>query len=838
MVYLYGYGGKQYSLTREQYFTLRNTPKEQRVNKLTEWGLIAETPAPTPQPTAEELNAAQKQAEAEAEKQRKLEWIKQQEQKGAILSPTLKEKVEKVKWIEKQEAKGSILSPSLIAQAPRRVLIDSGTLPTQTTTPDQIPKIIAGVETSVSPGVAFKSGLISENEYEVVKNDPTVFYVVNKEDVKTASAWKEKWKEAEIPKSERAADIYYRLEEGEYFKEKAKQPGALLYPQEAEILSKKSETTTRISEDFLTKIGLGKNAAGEVPLNKVFLRTAVETFPVQPSAIVKSWNLGDIFGQAISHRIQSVREDPLNFFREDPIMKAGREEMWRKIKELPGYVKKNPQRVAGTIAGALVWPTIIYAGRGIQYINAMNEIKPESMEAGLVSTAKSTTKERAGVKGLDVEIKTGKENVAFLRKGETIATGKIKTFQTSEQIPEDQAAIETASGHIKVTPTGEGESNEAVVEAIGYSKKNIANPEFTNFKLSGGSATQEEVNVLGLRWYRIKGEPVDITGLATKTTQPILTNFEDLRKSMAIKTGNKFYPETPPGKQPVITIPKGSIESVSVNAAGKEFSISHAFEITPPPAEAPPVDIIKNLMKPTKPFTSLMEEAAAETTSAQTSSIGNILVSKVIPGLAKSQVIKTAWNPTQMAPAELVMLGAEPTITKQPPSIISIPGAYFSKVGTPQPKYMLEPRVIQKTRELTSEELTTGLINAVENVRGQKQNKGNKIGIGGGGIFAPPGQQQQQKQQQALEQALRYSVATQQRPRVTGIGKVGKVFPSRVPGKVINYEGDFGGLLGGRKKYRPGAWRYFERNWPVAVTPEEISRSLGLGLFKPKKRKK
>jgi hypothetical protein len=822
MVYRYGAGGKQYEVSREQYFTLRNTPKEQRISKLIEWGYI------TPEvPTREDVIAQQQQAEAEAEKIRKLEWIKQQEEKGAILSKTLKEKVEKVRWIEKQAAKGSILSPSLIAQAPRRNILTAGTQPTPKA--EEPPKILAGKETSVSPGIAYKTGLISKTEYESVKNDPAVFYIVNKEDVRTASAWKEKWKEADIPEDKRAADIYYRLEEGEYYKQKAQQPGNLLYPTEAERIKTSTEKAEAISEGFFQKIGLGKNAAGEVPLNKVFLRTAVETFPVQPSAIVKSWNLGDIFGQAISHRIQSVREDPLNFFREDPIMKAGREELWRKIKELPGYVKKNPQRVAGTLAGALVWPTVIATGRGIQYIQAKREITPESIEAGLVSTQKGKTVERAGVKGLDVDIATGRENVAFLRKGETIATGKINTYQTSELIPSEKAAIETIQGKIRVTPTGEGEPTEAVVEGIGYSKQNPLHPKFTDVKISGGAATQEEVNVLGLKWFRIKGEPVDITGAAAKTTQPIITTFDDFGR-----TGNKFYPQTPPGNQPAITIPTGSIESVIKSTTSEGTSLSHAFQITPPAEAPPPTDIIRNLMRPTKSFTALVEGTVGETS---TSSIGGILTSKVIPSLARSQVVKSAWNPMQLAPAELVLTGATPEITKRPP-VISNVGAFFSRVGTPQPKYVYDTRVISKQRELTREEQEAEMmkamgIGAVKTRVGEKER--SRSGTGGGLIFAPPQQQQQQKQQQALQTALRYNVATQQRTRVTGVGKVGKVYPGRVPGRVIRPEFELEGLMFGKRKFRPGFYRYFERNWPVATTPEEISMAFGFGKKKKKR---
>jgi len=830
MVYRYGAGGKQYEVSREQYFTLRNTPKEQRISKLIEWGYI------TPEaPTREDVIAQQQLAEAEAERQRKLEWIKQQEQKGAVLSPTLKEKVEKVRWIEKQAAKGSILSPSLIAQAPRRNILTAGTQPTPKA--EEPPKILAGKETSVSPGIAYKTGLISKTEYESVKNDPAVFYIVNKEDVRTASAWKEKWKEADIPEDKRAADIYYRLEEGEYYKQKAQQPGNLLYPTEAERIKTSTEKAEAISEGFFQKIGLGKVNVGtkdeEVPLNKVFLRTAVETFPAQPSAIVKSWNVGDIFGQAVSHRIQSVREDPLNFFREDPIMKAGREELWRKIKELPGYVKKNPQRVAGTLAGALVWPTVIATGRGIQYIQAKREITPESIEAGLVSTQKGKTVERAGVKGLDVDIATGRENVAFLRKGKTIATGKINTHQTSELIPSEKAAIETIQGKIRVTPTGKGEDIGSVIEGIGYSKENPLHPGFTDVRISGGVTAPKEVNFLGLKWFRIKGEPVDIVGAAAKTTHPIITSIEGLREDLSKRTGAKFYPQTPPGKNQAITIPTGSIENVMKITTKEGTSLSHGFQITPPAEAPPPTDIIRNLMRPTKPFTALVEGTVGRTS---TSSIGGILTSKVIPGLARSQVVKTAWNPIQMAPAELVMMGAEPEITKRPP-VISNVGAFFSRVGTPQPKYVLESRVIQRQRELTREEQEAEMMKAMG--VGQRTKVGEKersrSGTGGGLIFAPPQQQQQQKQQLALETALRYNVATQQRTRVTGIGKVGKVYPGRVPGRVIRPEFELENMMFGKRKFRPGFYRYFERNWPVATTPEEISMAFGFGKKKKKR---
>jgi hypothetical protein len=96
--------------------------------------------------------------------------------------------------------------------------------------------------------------------------------------------------------------------------------------------------------------------------------------------------------------------------------------------------------------------------------------------------------------------------------------------------------------------------------------------------------------------------------------------------------------------------------------------------------------------------------------------------------------------------------------------------------------------------------------------------------------------QQQQKQQQALQTALRYNVSQQQRARVTGVGKVGRVYPGRVPGRVIVPEFELEGLMFGKRKFRPGAYRYFERNWPVATTPEEISMAFGFGIKKKKKR--
>jgi len=138
-----GFNGKRYEVTRAEYDQLKGKSVDQKLNLLRSWGKEQEEPII---PSRAEILA---QEQAQTEKQRKLEWIQQQEAKGSILSPSLKAEIEPVKkqaWIQRQEAKGAILS---------------------TTLKPTISTFEAGNEVPVSAGVARKLGLITpEQEQE------------------------------------------------------------------------------------------------------------------------------------------------------------------------------------------------------------------------------------------------------------------------------------------------------------------------------------------------------------------------------------------------------------------------------------------------------------------------------------------------------------------------------------------------------------------------------------------------------------------------------------------------------------------------------------------------
>jgi hypothetical protein len=165
-----GFNGKRYEVSRAEYDQLKGKSVDQKLNLLRSWGKEQEAPIiPT---RAEILAQEQAQNVSEAEKQRKLEWIQQQEQKGAILSPSLKAEIEPVKkqaWIARQEAKGAILSPSLKAELKASI--------------QQTPTIETGREVSISPAVANKLGLISKQEQQEAEAKGS-FFIHRKETVK------------------------------------------------------------------------------------------------------------------------------------------------------------------------------------------------------------------------------------------------------------------------------------------------------------------------------------------------------------------------------------------------------------------------------------------------------------------------------------------------------------------------------------------------------------------------------------------------------------------------------------------------------------------------------
>jgi hypothetical protein len=165
-----GFNGKRYEVSRAEYDQLKGKSVDQKLNLLRSWGKEQEAPIiPT---RAEILAQEQAQAVSEAEKQRKLEWIQQQEQKGAILSPSLKAEIEPVKkqaWIQRQEAKGAILSTTLKARLKPSI--------------QEIPNYEAGKEVSISPAVANKLGLISKQEQQEAEAKGS-FFIHRKENVK------------------------------------------------------------------------------------------------------------------------------------------------------------------------------------------------------------------------------------------------------------------------------------------------------------------------------------------------------------------------------------------------------------------------------------------------------------------------------------------------------------------------------------------------------------------------------------------------------------------------------------------------------------------------------
>jgi len=165
-----GFNGKRYEVSRAEYDQLKGKSVDQKLNLLRSWG--KEEEAPIIPSRAEILAQEQAQAVSEAEKQRKLEWIQQQEAKGAILSPSLKAEIEPVKkqaWIQRQEAKGAVLSTTLKARLKPSI--------------QEIPSYEAGKEVSISPAVANKLGLISKQEQQEAEAKGS-FFIHRKENVK------------------------------------------------------------------------------------------------------------------------------------------------------------------------------------------------------------------------------------------------------------------------------------------------------------------------------------------------------------------------------------------------------------------------------------------------------------------------------------------------------------------------------------------------------------------------------------------------------------------------------------------------------------------------------
>lgn len=731
MVYRYGVGGQQYVISKEQYFTLRNTPREQREQRLREWGII---PAAPPVPTREDVIAQQQLAEAEAEKIRKLEWIKQQEQKGAILSPTLKEKIAQ-------------------AEGPRA-------------------NIIAGEETTVSPGVAHKLGLITKAEYEKEKNT-SAFYVVRRQ------------KERNI------------LEPSQRIIEQPEESFPRLLTQS--IMESGHKTTEFVSPTMTKQELLQKKVYAKAPL---WMKYASE-FTRQSSPIVAATSL-IAPSQFVTPKERFVAGLGLGLtatlpFAPVPIaapilIGTG---AYTVATQYPAAKKGDISAQVSTVlgAGSIVAGSLMLANK---IISSMK--KPES-----ITSETSVGEAKTYDIGKGETVKSEKGGIIFKKGEEQVAAGKYTSLQrkltgkggksimkdvsTVDVLTEDQQEFIGTSKQLGISQTKEG---VAGIKTGGFSEiQNV-----------------EPVEKWGLKWYRVKGEPFISRGVAVKTQVPILTEVLN----------------TP------VEIPTGSTESVIGVSSPNWFKRLHGFEIKAPATAPPSVDIIKNLMGPTKPFTEIQPSVSPTMTALTESMIGSI---------AKSQVKPVGWDPIRLVPAELVMMGAEPQVTRIPPSIISNTAAFFSRVGTSQPKYLLESRVISKQRELTREEQESEMMKVIGiGVTGTKVAEKEKSRVGMGvGIISAPIQQQIQKQQQALQTALRYNVSQQQRARVTGVGKVGRVYPKRVPGRVIVPEFELENLMFGKRKFRPGAYRYFERNWPVATTPEEISIVFGFDWGKKKKKR-
>lgn len=172
--------------------------------------------------------------------------------------------------------------------------------------------------------------------------------------------------------------------------------------------------------------------------------------------------------------------------------------------------------------------------------------------------------------------------------------------------------------------------------------------------------------------------------------------------------------------------------------------------------------------------------------------------------------------------------------------IIKGESAYFSRVGTIKPKFLLDQKIIRRLPFQTEPQMRATAFN-IMGKRSKKQPASISNLLTSSLVSKPATKQMQRMKLQTLQLGLQRQALEQQSfQRVVGF-PTGRVFPPGVPGRVISFPalvggGGAGAVLMGRGGRLPTWYKYWERKWPVATMPKEIAKAFG--FYKPKKAKK
>jgi len=213
---------------------------------------------------------------------------------------------------------------------------------------------------------------------------------------------------------------------------------------------------------------------------------------------------------------------------------------------------------------------------------------------------------------------------------------------------------------------------------------------------------------------------------------------------------------------------------------------------------------------------------------------------KVTTGSAISKIIGETVKQTAKPVATIkpsiasAITGITPTkkVTKQEE-------AYFSRVGTIQPKYELEPKVIRRKGRLTEQQARALTFQAIDQAQ-KEMMRGTQRALQQPSlqqsllqtpmrVSKPATKQVEAQKMVSLQRALQFQ-ALEQKALQRVIGKpIGRVFPPKPVGRVLTLPPAVAGPSGimGRRGRLPVWWRYWERHWPVATTPGEIAKAFG-----------
>lgn len=263
------------------------------------------------------------------------------------------------------------------------------------------------------------------------------------------------------------------------------------------------------------------------------------------------------------------------------------------------------------------------------------------------------------------------------------------------------------------------------------------------------------------------------------------------------------------------------------------------------------IGIVGGLTKILRPTTTKQPYTFIPATKTTTATGG---VAPKISDLISASV-KTATKPVM----KTTPISITPAITAgikslEKPAVITTERAYFSRVGTKQPKYVLQTRVMRRKPKV-SEKVMAGL--AFEQMKKTKAKavypqttlsmQKARSALLRPLVAFPATKQLEMQKLKSLQMALQ-TQALQQRSLqrvVPTTLTVGKVFPPTPPSKIITIPpiiagaGGWPDFYGARRWRLPTWWKYWERRWPVATSPKEIAKAFGWHpVHRAKKKKK